>query len=88
MATAVGVGLTSTVAVTGVPGQPLAEGVIVNVTITGEKVVLVSVPLISPLPLAAMPVTLVVLSLAQVYVVPPTAPLNAIVVIATSEHLV
>jgi len=65
VATAFGVGLTSTVAVTGVPGQPFAVGVIVKVTVTGALVVLVSVPLIFPLPAAAIPVTETVLSLVQ-----------------------
>ncbi len=65
VATAFGVGLTSTVAVIGVPVQPLALGVIVKVTVTGALVVLVNVPLILPVPLAAMPVTAVVLSRVQ-----------------------
>ncbi len=65
VATAFGVGLTNTVAVIGVPVQPLALGVIVKVTVTGALVVLVSVPAISPVPLAAMPVTEVVLSRVQ-----------------------
>ena len=66
MATAFGVGFTSTVAVIGVPGQLFAVGVIVNVTVTGALVVLVNEPLILPEPLAAMPVTVPVLSLVQV----------------------
>ena len=61
-----GVGFTSMVAVIGVPAQPFAEGVIVKVTVTGAAVVLVRVPLISPLPLAAIPVTETVLSLVHV----------------------
>ena len=61
----VGVGLTKTVAITGVPGQPLAVGVIVNVTVIGVLVVLVNVPLILPAPLAAIPVTVPVISLVQ-----------------------
>ena len=61
-----GDGLTKTVAVVGVPVQPLALGVIVNVTVTGAAVVLVSVPLMFPLPLAAIPVTATVLSLVHV----------------------
>ena len=65
VATALGVGFTSTVAVIGAPGHPLAVGVIVNVTSTGAKVVLVRVPLISPAPLAAIPVTVALLSLVQ-----------------------
>lgn len=61
----VGVGLTATVAVIGVPGQPLAVGVMVNVTVSWALVVLVNVPLTLPLPLAAMPVTFTVLFLVQ-----------------------
>ena len=61
-----GIEFTSTVAVVVGPVQPLAVGVIVNVTVIGAKVVLVSVPLILPVPLAAMPVTDPVLSLAHV----------------------
>ena len=49
----------------GTPGQPLAVGVMVKVTVTGAKVVLVSVPLILPEPLAAIPVTVALLSLVQ-----------------------
>lgn len=60
-----GRGLTVTVAVTGVPVQPLAVGVIVNVTVTGAAVVFVKVPVILPDPLADMPVTVPVLSLDQ-----------------------
>ena len=59
--TALGRGFTNTVAVTGVPGQPLDKAVMVNVTVTGVLPVLVSVPLILPVPLVAMPVTAVVL---------------------------
>jgi len=66
VAMAFGVGLTSTVAVIGVPGHPLAVGVIVKVTVIGANVVLVRFPLIFPLPLAAMPVTVAVLFLVQV----------------------
>ena len=67
MATAVGVGFTNTVAVSVAgPAQPLASsGVMVNVTVTGAAVVLVSVPLILPVPLAAIPVAATVLSLVQ-----------------------
>ena len=65
VATAFGVGLTSTVAVTAVPLQLFAVGVMVNVTVTGALVVLVSVPLMLPEPLAAMPVAVVALSLVQ-----------------------
>ena len=66
----------------------MAVGVIVKVTVTGALVVLVSVPLILPAPLAAIPVTATVLSLIQLKVVPLTAPLNAIVPIAVPEHTV
>ena len=58
-------GLTSTVAVMGVPAHPLAVGVMVKVTVTGAVVVFVSAPLILPVPLAAMPVTATLLSLVQ-----------------------
>ena len=58
-------GFTNTVAVIGVPGQLLAEGVIVNVTVIGAAVVLVNAPLILPEPLAAIPVTVATLSLVQ-----------------------
>jgi len=63
--TAFGVGFTITVAVMDAPGQPLAVGVIVNVTVTGAVVVFVKAPMIFPDPLAAMPVTEAVLSLVQ-----------------------
>lgn len=48
------------------PVQPAADGVIVNVTVTGDEVVLVNTPLISPLPLAAIPVTVPLLFLVHV----------------------
>ena len=60
--TASGVGFTSTVAVIGAPVQPLALGVMVNVTSTDANVVLVNVPLISPTPLEAIPVMVAVAS--------------------------
>ena len=88
VATAFGVGFTSTVAVIAAPGQALAVGVIVKVTVIGALVVLVNEPLMLPLPLAAMPVTLTVLSLVQLYTVPATLPDNTIVVIAEPEHFV
>ncbi len=83
-----GVGMIVIVAVTGVPLHPLATGVMVNVTVTGALVVLVNEPLMLPLPLAAIPVTETVLSLVQLNIVPLTAPVNAIVVIAELEHIV
>jgi len=61
----VGVGLTPTVALIGVPGHPLAVGVMLNVTVTNALVVLVREPVISPLPFAAIPVTVPVLFLVQ-----------------------
>ena len=64
VATVFGVGLTTTVAVIAVPIQPLAVGVMVNVTVTGAFVLFVKEPLISPVPVAVIPVT-TVLSLVQ-----------------------
>ena len=61
----VGVGLTSTDAVMGAPTQVPEVGVMVKVTVIGMLVKLVKVPLILPEPLAAMPVTVPVLSLVQ-----------------------
>ena len=54
----VGIGLTTTVAVIGAPTQMPEVGVIVKVTVIGTLVGLVSVPLILPLPLFAIPVTM------------------------------
>ena len=92
VATAFGVGLTSTVAVilgpVHVTPALVKVGVIVNVTVTGAKVVLVSVPDILPVPLAAIPVTVATLSLTQLYTVPATLPVSTIVVIGTPEHTV
>ena len=65
VATAFGLGFTSTVAVMGVPAQLVAVGVMVNVTVTGAVVVFVKAPLMFPDPLAAMPVTDAVLVLDQ-----------------------
>jgi len=65
VATASGEGLTSTAAAMEAPGQPLAIGVMVNVTVTGDNVVLTNEPLIFPEPLAAIPVTVAVLFLVQ-----------------------
>jgi hypothetical protein len=62
VATTFGIGLTNTVAVIDAPEQLFADGVIVKVTVIGALVVFASVPLISPLPLAAMPVTPAALS--------------------------
>ncbi|MNF78357.1 hypothetical protein D3C84_605370 [compost metagenome] len=61
---------------------------IVKVTVIGEFVVLVKLPLMFPLPLAPIPVTVPVLSLVQLKIVPATFPESAIVVIALVEHIV
>lgn len=50
--------------------------------------VLVNVPLISPVPLAAMPVAVAVLSLTQLNTVPTTVPVFTIVVIVPAEQIV
>ena len=65
VATAFGLGLTRTVAVAGIPEHPFATGVIVKVTRTGFRVVLVREPKMFPDPLAGMPVTVATLSLVQ-----------------------
>ena len=65
VAVAFGVGFTSTVAVTGVPLQPATLGVMMNDTVMGEAVVFVNAPDISADPLAAIPITVPVLSLVQ-----------------------
>ena len=60
-------GFTVTVDVIAVPAQPFAVGVMVNVTVTGEPLVLVNVPVIfAEVPLEAIPVTEPVLFLVQV----------------------
>lgn len=88
VAVAFGCGLTITVAVIDGPGQPLAVGVIVKVTVCCTLVRLVNVPDILPEPLAAMPVTFTLLSLVQLKVVPATLPVITIVVIGTPLHTV
>lgn len=89
VATALGVGLTSTVAVIGVPVQLPDTGVMVKVTVTGDVVELVRLPLILPVPLATMPVAVTKLSLVQLYTVPVVGlPFNTIVVIADPEQFV
>ena len=89
VAIAFGVGFTRTVAVTAEPGQAFAAGVIVNVIVTGDAVVLVKVPpILFPLPLAAMPVTDALLSLVHVKVVPVVLLLNVIAVIVLPEQMV
>ena len=88
VAIAFGVGLTNTVAVLVGPGQPLAVGVIVNVTVIGAAVILVSVPLILLTPLPGNPVTPAVLFLIHVKVVPATPLVNTIGVIVAPEQIV
>ena len=88
VAKASGLGLTVTDAVDDTPIQPFAVGVIVNVTVTGDSVVFVKIPLISPDPLAAIPVMVPTLSLVQPKLVEGTEPLNAIVVIFKPEQMV
>lgn len=89
VATALGVGLTNTVAVMGAPKQPLASGVMVKVTVIGALVVLTNVPIISPTPLAGIvPVTVPVLSLVQLNTVAATLPVNTTGVIALPEQIV
>ncbi|MNF94329.1 hypothetical protein D3C84_770360 [compost metagenome] len=60
---------------------------IVKVTVTAAFVVLVKLPLMFPLPLAPIPVTVPVLSLVQLKVVPVTFPDNPIVT-ELVEHVV
>jgi hypothetical protein len=84
-----GTGLTFTVTVV-VDEQPLAAAVIVNIVVCWLLVMFVKVPLIFPLPLAAMSVTFVVFVRVQVNVVPATllGLVTTIVVIAEPEHIV
>ena len=65
VATATGAGFTNTVALMGAPVQPFAVGIMVKVTVTAAAVVLVKAPVILPVPLAAMAVTVAVLFLVQ-----------------------
>ena len=62
----VGRGFTRTIAVVATPVHPMPESELtVNVTVTGEEVVLVSDPLISAVPFDAIPIAAVVLFLDQ-----------------------
>ncbi len=81
-----GVGLTKTVAVIEFPLQLLATGVIVKVTVTAILVVFIKLPLMSPLPLDAIPVTLPELFRVQLYVVP--VPVRTIFAIELPEQMV
>jgi hypothetical protein len=83
-----GVGSTNTVAVIGVPEQPLITGVIVNVTVMAALLLFVKVPDIFPLPEFGIPVTDTVLFLVQLNIVPGVFPDITIVVIAEAEHFV
>ena len=60
----------------------------VKVTVTGAVVVFVKLPLMLPVPLAAIPVAIAELSLVQLNTVPETLPVKAIVVIADPLHIV
>ena len=60
-----GSGFTSTIAAIGVPVQPSATGVTVNVTFTGAEVVFLGLPTILPVPLVLIPDTVPILSLVQ-----------------------
>ena len=88
MADADGPAFTRTVAVKGVPGQPPAIGVMVNVTVMGPVVVFVKVPVILPDPVAAIPVTKAALSLVQLYVVPAILPFNTTCAMVAPEQIV
>lgn len=80
-AATVGVGFTVMVNVLDVPVHPAADGVTVIVEMIGDVPVLVAVKLaISPLPEAAKPIE--VLSLVQLYRVPPTAPVKLTAAVA------
>jgi hypothetical protein len=60
----------------------------VKVTVIGAAVVFVKAPLISPVPLAAIPVTVPVLFLVQANVVPTVELEFTIVVIVEAEQMV
>ena len=84
----VGIACTVTVAVILAPTQPSGDvGVIVKVTVCGTVVLLVSVPVISPVPADAIPVTFMSLSLTHANVVPGTSLVRMISVIGP-EHTV
>ena len=79
---------TITVAVIGAPTQPLAVGVMVKVTVCAAVVVLTNVPVMLPVPDAAIPVTAAVLFLVQAKVVPGVVLVNTIGAIAALEQIV
>ena len=76
-----------TVDVIELPIQPLAVGMMVNVTDIAGPVGYVRVPLMAPLPLAAIPVTVPVLSLVQLNMVEATVLERVIGVIEVPEHI-
>jgi hypothetical protein len=83
----VGVGLTVIVKVVAVPGQPAFTGVTVIVAVTGDVVLLVAVKdAISPVPLAARPIDVVLF--VQLKVVLLNEPLKATAVVAAPLHSV
>lgn len=83
----VGIGFTVIVNDLAVPGQPFLTGVTVMVATVGMVPVLLAVnETISPVPLAAKPME--VLSFAQLYVVPLTAPVKAIAEVEALAHTV
>lgn len=82
-----GVGRTVSVAIIAGPSQPLILGIMVKVTVTGVVAVVVNVPLILPVPLAAIPVAATTLSLVHLYTVPATGLVRLIVVIGEPEQL-
>jgi hypothetical protein len=82
-----GVGLTVSVAIIAGPSQPFILGIMVKVTITGVVPVVVKVPVILPVPLAAMPVAVATLSLVHLYTVPATGLVKLIGTIGVPEQL-
>ena len=86
VATTLGIGFTITVAVTVLPLQPFASGVTVKITVSGALVILVNIPVISPLPFATIPVEML-LFLTQLKAVPATLPVKEMLEIAVPEQM-
>lgn len=81
-----GKGFTTTVAVVKVPVHPMLEmELIVNVTVTGEEVVFVKVPVMFKVPFAGMPVAVLVLFRDHEYVVVPGSALLVPKIISAME---
>jgi len=80
-------GSSTTVEFTVAPLQPFATGVIAKVTVIAAEVELVKAPLILPVPLAAIPVTVTVLFLTQLNDVAATDPLISIGKIAAPAQI-